>query len=198
MWEPLVAALIVAAPSYTSIRSEAEVVKNLGRFLEEYVGDCASDDPEFDKRSCEAAAAAVREQRAGKVLRLEIDDVSPVLTFADWDARRSAFRLHFTPFLSDRGVGLSSGKPTGLTAAGQPIVKNLPLWVPLPKGEAEFGFRRQLERGMVRLEIVFKPGKVWAMQDKKGGAPVRGVAVELLGVRVLARGDQVLAEETYR
>ncbi len=198
MWESLVAALVVAAPSYTSARSEAEQVKNLGRFLEEYVGDCGSDDPEFDKRGCEAAAAAVREERAGKLLRLEIDDVSAVLAFADWDAKRSAFRLHFTPFLSERNVGLSSGKPTGLTASGQPIVKNLPLWVPLPKGEAEFGFRRQLERGMVRLEILFRPGKIWAMQGKKGDAPVRGVAVELVGVRISARGDQVLAEETYR
>jgi|JI10StandDraft_1071094.scaffolds.fasta_scaffold469110_2 hypothetical protein len=197
MWESLVATLIVAAPSYTAVRSDAAPIKSLGRFLEQYVGDCESEDPEFDKRGCEAAAASAREGMAGKLLRLELDDPSEVLAFADWDARRSAFRLHFTPFLSDRGVGLSAGKPTGLTPAGQPIVKNIPLWVPLPKGEAEFGFRRQLERGMVRLEIIFKPGKVWAMQ-RRGESPVRGVAVEIVGVRVLARGDQVLSEETYR
>lgn len=198
MWEPIVAMLVVAAPSYTSLRADAQPVKNLGRFLEEYVGDCESEDPDFDKRGCEARAAAAREGMAGKLMRLELDDPSAVLAFADWDARHQAFRLHFTPFLSERGVGLSAGKPTGLTAAGQPIVKNIPLWVPLPKGEAEFGFRRQLERGMVRLEIVFRPGKIWSMTAKRGEPAVRGVAVELLGVRVLARGEQVLAEETYR
>jgi len=192
------AAVAIASPGYAEARGQAGVVKNLGRFLEGYVGDCGSDDPEFNRGACEANAADVRKEQGGKLMRLEIDDPSAVLVFSGWDERRAAFRLHFTPFLSDRGVGFSSGKPTGLTPADQPIVKNIPLWVTVPKGEPEAGFRRQLERGMVRLEIVFRPGKIWAMPSKKGDAPVRGVAVELVGVRIYARGDQVLAEETYR
>lgn len=194
-----IAATAIADPGYAAARSSAEQVKNLGRFLESYLGDCTSDDPTFDKRACLSRADEVQKDHRGKLLRLEIEDASEQVKFAGWDAKRSAYLLHFTPFLSERGLGLSVGKPSGLNSDDGPIVKNMPVWVKAPNGEGDFGFRRSLERGNVRVELLFKPVKPWAMKSKKGEADVRGVNVELVGLRVTSnRGDQVLAEQVYR
>ncbi|MCC7384085.1 MAG: hypothetical protein IT384_19740 [Deltaproteobacteria bacterium] len=195
----LLAASLISDASYASARDQAQTVKNLGRFLEEYLGDCLSDDPSFDRRSCESKAQGVQKERQGRLMRIELEDVTEQIQFAGWDERRGAFVLHFTPFFSERGLALSQGKPTTLNKDGLPVVKNLPLWVKLPKDEPEFGFRRQLERGNVRLELVFRPGKPWAFPPKqRGDAPVRGVAMELVGVRLYSgRSDRVITEQTY-
>jgi hypothetical protein len=199
-WTGVASALLVLADGgYGSLRSQAEAVKNLGRFLEGYLGDCLSDDPEFDRRGCEAKARDVQKEIGAKLLKIELEDVAEQLRLANWDDRRGAYLLHFTPFFAERGLALSIGKPSGLNKDGQPIVKNMPLWVPLPKGEAEFSFRRQLERGSVRLEMLFKPNRVWALQAKKTDPPVRGVSVDLVGLRLYSgRGDEVIAEQVYR
>ena len=76
-------------------------------------------------------------------------------------------------------------------------MKNVPIWVKLPKGEEEFAFRRQLERGMVRLEMLVRPRKAWRMKRKDGDGDYRGVDVALVGVRVYSDHGDVLAEQTY-
>lgn len=191
--------LAIAQAGYGAIRGQAEAVNNLGRFLESYLGDCLSDDPEFDRAGCERGARDVQKEHNGKLLRFETDDVSSQIEFGGFDEKRGAYLLRFTPFFSERGLALSSGKPASLNKDGLPIVKNLPLWVKLPPGEPEFGFRRQLERGNVRLEVLFRPNKPWLMKAKKGDEVVRGVSVELVGVRLYSgRSDGVIAEQMYR
>ena len=49
--------LLAASPDYASLRGSAEPVTNLGRFLEQYLGDCEGSDPAFDKKGCELEAA---------------------------------------------------------------------------------------------------------------------------------------------
>jgi hypothetical protein len=105
--------------------------------------------------------------------------------------------VHLTPFFSERGLGLSVGKPSRLTSEGYPVVKNVPIWVKLPKDESEFIFRRDLERGNVKIELLVKPQRAWIMKSKTGEV-VRGAEVALAGVRVYgSRGSAVLAEQTY-
>ncbi|MFO0729262.1 MAG: DUF6066 family protein [Myxococcota bacterium] len=189
-------ALAVTAVPYAGQRSDAEPIKNLGRFLEEYLGDCLSEDPAFDKRSCEANADMVRRGRSGKLYVLSVEDPADRLQFNGWDAKRNAYRMLLTPFLSDRNLGLTAGKPGSFTKDGQPVLKNMPIWVPVPKGADQTALERELKRGMVRLELLFRPGKPWAF-ERKGDTPVRGMAVDLAGIRVYSRSDQVLAEQTY-
>ncbi len=194
----LTLAVPAETPSFAALRSEAEVVKNVGRFLERALGDCASDDPEFDRAGCEARAAEERKGLKGKTFRMEVDDVESVLSFAGWDKGRQAFRLHFTPIFGERGLAMSVGRPAKLNADGLPVVKNIPVWVNPPKGEPQAIFQHQLERGQVRLEVVFRLAGAWQMTRSKKDTPVRGLEVELLGLRVYSRAGQLLAEETTR
>jgi hypothetical protein len=187
----------LASPSYSTLRDTADPIPNLGRFLERYVGDCESNDPSFDKKGCEERAAAEQKKLNGKLLVVEIE-TNDQLQFAEWDNGKSAYRLHLTPFFDERALALSVGKPDRLNKDGLPVVKIVPIWVKLPKGEDEFAFRRQLERGMVRLEMLVRPKKAWAMKRKDGDGAYRGVDVALVGVRLYTeRGQGVLVEQTY-
>lgn len=189
--------LVASATPYERARSGAETIENLGRFLEEYVGQCDSDEPIFDKAACERKAQDARKRYRGRTLLLEIDSPRDQVSVATFDERKKMFRIHLTPFFSERGLGLSVGRPRKLTAEGYPVVRNVPIWVKLPDGEPEFVFRRQLDRGMVRLELIFKPKRAWQLKSR-GGDAVRGAEVALVGVRVYgSRGSSVLAEQTY-
>jgi hypothetical protein len=189
-------ALLAASP-YDRARDSAQTVANLGRFLEEYVGDCEHDTPGFDKTGCERNAKEARERYRGRTLLLEIEGEGDQLKVAEFDSSRGMFRVHFTPFFSERGLGLSVGKPSRLTSEGYPVVKNVPIWVKLPKDQSEFIFRRDLERGNVKIELLVKPRRAWAMKARTGEV-VRGADVALVGVRVYgSRGSAVLAEQTY-
>ncbi len=187
----------LASTPYERIKESAQTVANLGRFLEEYVGDCAYDDPRFDKTGCEKKAEEARNRYRGHAIVFEVDAESQQLHVAEFDKSRQMFRVHFTPFFSERALGLSVGRPSRLTPEGYPVVKNIPIWVKLPKDQQEFIFRRDLERGLVKLELVVKPQRTWTLKSKSGEL-VRGAEVALAGVRVYGnRGSDVLAEQTY-
>ena len=189
--------ITLASTPYDRVRGGAQTVSNLGRFLEEYVGDCEHDSPGFDKLGCEQKAQSARDRYRGRTLMLEVDGSSDQVSVAEFDPSKGMFRVHFTPFFSERGLGLSVGKPSRLTSEGYPVVKNVPIWVKLPKGESEFIFRRDLERGNVRIELLVKPQRAWIMKSRAGEI-VRGADVALVGVRVYgSRSSEVLAEQTY-
>lgn len=194
MWPVFVLALL-AQPNYASARGGAEPVKNLGRFLEQYLGECESEDPSFNKSACEATAKKVQDSYRDQTLRLELEEVGDQFHLAQWDAPKNAFRVHLTPLFSERALALSVGRPTRLNDDGLPVMKNLPVWVKIPKDTPEFVFRRELERGQVRLELLFKPKGPWRLK-RKGDTDIRGAEVALVGLR-LYRGDTVIAEQTY-
>lgn len=193
----IVAALVAAAPGYSELRLEAEPITNLGRFLERYLGDCESDDPSFDKRSCEEGVAEVRKRWNDKLLVIEIEAPEEQLRLAELEARRKAYRLHLTPFFGERALAMTVGKPDRLNKDGLPVMKNIPIWVAAPDGRDDFNFRRQLERGMVRLELLVRARRPWRL-ERKGETPFRGLEVELAGLRLYPlQGRAVLAEQTY-
>ena len=67
----------------------------------------------------------------------------------------------------------------------------------LPSDTPAFIFRRNLERGMVRLELVVVPKASYRVR-RKGDEPVRGLDVALEGLRLIdARSGAVLVERTY-
>ncbi len=190
--------LAPAAESYEALATKATPVNNLGRYLEAYLGDCDHDAPDFDQKGCLEKVRAVQKERDGELIKIVRDDVRDQLAFAGWDGRKKAFRLHLTPLFPERDVALTVGKPRRLNADGLPVMKNIPLWVELPKGEAEFAFRRRLERGMVRLELLVRPKGPW-QKARKGDKPLRGLEVDLVGIRVLpARGSGHLYQQVYQ
>lgn len=191
-----VVALAVSSSGYADKRASATPINNLGRFLEGYVGDCESDEPTFDKNGCEAAAAAQQKKLNGQIHVMEVESPGDHVVVAAWEAGRQAFRLHVTPFFSERGLALSGGRPEKLNADGMPIVKNVPVWVTLPKGVPEFSFRRDLERGKFRMELLMRPRRAWRIKGKEG--PMRGADVDVVGVRIMdERTGEILAEQTY-
>ena len=189
--------ITLASTPYDTARNTAQTISNLGRFLEEYVGDCEHDSPGFDKNGCERQAKSARDRYRGRTLILELEGGGEQIQVAEFDQTRRMFRVHLTPFFSERGLGLSVGRPSRLTSEGYPVVRNVPIWVKLPKDESEFIFRRDLERGNVRIELLVKPKNAWIMKARSGER-VRGAEVALVGVRVYgSRGSDVLAEQTY-
>lgn len=192
----LLLSLSVGAPYKTHLES-AERVPNLGRFLEAYLGDCMSDEPTFDKKGCLEAAAKIQREKKGKLLVFEVPDPSSMFQLRRFDAQRGTYRVEVTPFFSERALAMSVGKPLKLNADGLPIVKNVPLSVKMPDGETEFSFKRKLERGQVTVELIFKPRTPWTMRPK-GQPEIRGLAVDLVGIRLTqSPGETVIAEETY-
>jgi hypothetical protein len=194
---PTILSMALASSPYERAKESAQVVRNLGRFLEEYVGDCEHDEPTFNKVACESTAKKARDRYGSGTLVIEIEDVAELIRVQSFDAARQTFQLLITPFFSERGLGMSVGKPTRLTPEGFPVVKNVPVTVRLPKGEQDFVFRRQLDRGMVKLELLVRPKNAWRM-TKRDGEAVRGAEVALVGVRVYgSSGNGLLAEQTY-
>lgn len=194
---PLVLAMVAAGVPYATHRDDAEPVPNLGRFLEAYLGDCVSDEPSFDKKGCLQAAAAVQREKNGRLLVFEVPDPSSLIQLKGFDRQRGAYRVELTPFFSERALAMSAGKPKKLTPDGLPIVRNVPLSVKMPDGETEFSFKRKLERAQVTVEILFKPRSPWLLKPK-GQPEMRGVAVDLVGIRLTqSPGDTVIAEVTY-
>lgn len=191
------ALLALGAPSFSSLSGDATPVNNLGRFLERYIGDCDhSDTPGFDEKACKEEVAAVRRKHRGKLIRVRIENLEGQLKFAGWDKRKNAFRLHLTPFFPERDVAMTVGKPKRYKE-GMPVLRNIPVWVPRPDGEPEFAFRRRLERGMVRLDLLVRPKTTWRKARKDEDA-MRGLVVELVALRLLpARGDKPLAERVF-
>ncbi len=192
---PLVA---VSAPDYATLRGQAEPVSNLGRWLEKVVGDCDHDDAGFDKKGCEEEAARVRKRYEGQPVLIELDSAEEQVHFAEWDASHNAYRLHLTPFFGERALAMTVGKPEKTNKDGLPLMKNIPIWVKMPKGESELVFKRMLERSQVRVEMVVRPRKPWRLKRKSGEGDFRGLDVALLGLRVYPiQGQNVLAEQTY-
>lgn len=192
----LVTSVLLFGASFDSARDRAELIPNLGRFLEGYLGDCESSDPSFNRSACEAAAEKVRREQNGKLFRVELQSDPEQVEFAGWDDRRKAFRAHLTPFFGERGLAMTVGRPRKLSKEGHPILPNLPVWLKPPKGEDEFIFRRRVERGMLRLELVFRPQRAWHFANAAEG-PIRGMAVKLVALRVYDRSGGVLAEQSY-
>lgn len=190
------AVLTVAAPSTEDLFRDAEKVSNLGRLLEAYLEDCTVEAPGFDRPGCEARVKAAQAKVQGK--RLDIDvDTQGLLSFAGWDKRKQAYRLHLVPLFDERGLGLSVGRPQRLNAEGRPVLKNIPIWVKRTEGEPEVIFKRRLQRGMVRLQLLVEPQRAWRLRGA-GDEVLRGMEVNLVGLRLLtARGNTVLAEQSY-
>ncbi|MCA9551142.1 MAG: hypothetical protein KC933_13995 [Myxococcales bacterium] len=190
-------ALLVGTPGYAELSRDAEKVPNLGRLLEGYLEDCQVDTPGFDKAGCEARAKAAQKKADGQLLEIELSELDGNLSFAGWDQRKQAFRLHLVPLFDERGLAMSVGKPKKLDAEGRPVLGNIPIWVKKPDGEPELIFKKRLQRGMVRLALLVKPKRPWRMKRKQGD-DIRGMEVELVALRLLAaRGGEILAEETY-
>ncbi|MBI2372567.1 MAG: hypothetical protein HYV07_01080 [Deltaproteobacteria bacterium] len=175
----------------------AETVPNLGRFLEQYLGVCGdNEDPLFDYKTCEREAAEARSRRSGKVLKVEVQTESDQVQFAGFDQKKQAYRIHLTPFFTERGLGLSAGKPEARASDGLPSVRNVPVWVKVANGQDDFSVRRELERGMLRLEVFFKPGQPWALRKRGEAGSYRGASMSLVRIRVHgSRG--LLAEQSY-
>lgn len=190
---------LTASAGYEALLADAEPVSNVGRFLEDYVGNCNPKDApkDFDKAACLQRVKAAQKSYRGKKLVIELTDVREQLKFGSWDARKKAYRLLLTPMFSERSFGLSIGRPKRLNKAGLPVVRIVPVWVERPDGEPDFIFKNTLKRGMVRLELVVIPRKTW-MFRRKNEDPLAGVEVKLLGLRLYeARGSKLLAEQTY-
>ena len=200
MWPSLLAATLIAvAPEYGALAADATEIRNLGRFLESYLEDCAPKDaPAFDRAACAKRVELFRREHAGRRLRIDVSGLDERLQFAGWDDRKKAYRLLLTPMFGERGLGLSVGKPTKTTRDGLPIVKVVPIWVERPDGEPELIFKKRLQRGMVRLELLVEAERAWSL-SRKGDTDLRGLSVELIGLRLKeGRGARVLAEQTYR
>ena len=198
--EPLIALLTIvsATTAFDALLAEAKPVPNLGRLLAGYVGDCApKGGQDRVQRACRRAVQRFQRDWSGRLIRVEIEDPGHVLHFVGFDRRKEAFRLNLVPFFPARGLGMSVGRPRRINSEGLPVMRNLPLWVKLPEDQPPFVFRRDLERGMVRLELVVVPKKAYRMR-RAGKAPVRGLEVTLKGLRLVgARSGEVLMERTY-
>jgi len=190
------AVLTVAAPTYSDLSADAKTVRNLGRLLEGYLEDCTVQVPDFDRAACTARVRAAREKVDGRRLEVEVE-VEGLIHFSGWDKRKKAYRLHLVPLFDERGLGMSVGHPKRLDAQGRPVLKNIPIWVKRDEGEPEVIFKRRLRRGMVRLQLLVQPKRAWRLKPRDGDA-LRGMEVGLVGLRLYpARGNKVLAEQTY-
>ncbi len=192
-------AVTAAASGYDTLSAKAEPVQNLGRLLEGYIGDCDGDASDRGPRkACREAVRRFRQRWRGRLLRVTIEDPGTMMTYAGYDARKKAFRLNLVPFFGARGFGMSVGRPRRLNAEGRPVMRHLPLWVKPPQDTPAFVFRRNLERGMVQLELVVMPRKTYRLR-RGDAATVRGLNVRLRGLRLVsARSGDVLVEQTYQ
>lgn len=191
--------LMAAASPYERIQARATSVPSLGRWLKDYLGECPRGATQKAERAaCLAEARRFRRSWGGQALQFTVEEPADVLSVVGFDQRKKAFRLNLIPFFSARGFGLSVGRPRRLTGDGRPVMRHWPLWVRLPEDTPPFVFRRNLERGMVQLELVVVPKVPYRLRRSKR-TPIRGLEVTLRGLRLVqARSGDVLAERTYQ
>ena len=189
--------LVSASTAFDTLVAEAKPVPNLGRLLAGYVGECDAGEVADGRQACRRSVRRFRRDWRGQLARVTIEEPADVVRFVGFDRRKKAFRLNLVPFFAARGFGMSVGRPRRINGQGQPVMRNLPLWVKLPEDRPPFVFRRDLERGMVRLELVVVPKKTYRVR-RAGKTPVRGLEVALKGLRLVgARSGEVLVEQTY-
>lgn len=172
--------------------AEAEEVSRLEAFLDETVGDCEKvPNKDGARRACEREAQSVRRERSGKVFAVRFDDLASRLSDFGFDRKKKQYRVLLTPVFGAGGLGLTLGAPLRLDGAGHPIVRRLPVWLTKPSDVPEPFFRRDVERGLLRMELLFEVERAWRMQ--RAGHVVRGLSVRLRGLRLRTRSD-VIAE----
>ena len=169
----------------------AEPIEALGRFLGATVGRCAGLEGSAIRR-CRADADRARAEASGAVRALRVTRPRGLLGTPSFDPERGRWRVRLTPIFSAEGLGLTVGRPLRLDREGRPVVRTIDLWVDKPSGLPDFVFRRDVERGIVRLQVLVKLGEPWALK-RRGRAPARGLSTRLVGYRLTHRST-VLGE----
>ncbi|RMG11657.1 MAG: hypothetical protein D6729_17720 [Deltaproteobacteria bacterium] len=180
-----------AEPTFEALAARAHALKSLRSFLESYVGECT--DP-FERAPCEANARRIRSELTGKLLRVRLPDAHGRLFRVVRELRGGRLQMVLTPFFGAGGYGLAARRPKGTDARGNPRVALLPFRIRLPEGMGRRDLERMLSTGNARIELLFRPRKVFTLRRRRGG-PVRGVQAKLVGVRIRDRRSDRLAVE---
>lgn len=199
VWAQHASLSVEAAPTsgaFDRAAKEATPIDGLGRFLERVLGACDGvDEDRVDRRVCDKKAEEAREALEGRLLLFESSELAGRFSAPEWDPRKRRYRVLWTPIFGERGLGLTVGRPSRLDSAGNPVLERRALWVDRPSNLPEFIFRRDLERGMVDLELLIVAGDTWRLR-RRGGPDVRGLEVELRGLRLRTRSG-ILVEELH-
>lgn len=184
--------------SFAEAWTTATTVESLGRFLEDLLGDCDGSPGSVSSsavRACREEAEKARAAAKGRLFALTRRDVKGKLDGLVWVPSKNAYRVFLTPIFGELGLGLTIGRPTRLNRAGQPVLARRRIWLRRPEGVPEFIFRRDLERGMVLVDLLVEVGRPWRL-GRRGQKSVRGLSAKLRGLRVRTR-DAVLTEKLY-
>jgi len=177
-------ALLAASPAladgrFEALRDRAERLESLQTFLSRYVGSCT--DP-YERRTCLDNVAAARRAVAGKTFAVRVNDAASLVRA---ELRGEGFLLLVTPFVDGGGLALTHGQPQRQDEAGHPLISFIPIRGALPPGTMEMEFQGPFRRGMVEMEIVFRPERTWKMKRKGEAGYYEGVAARFLGLRLI-------------
>ena len=173
---PLLAA---ADDRFDALRTRAERVDSLDRFLERYLGSCR--DP-FTRADCERNVGAARRSIHGKVLWARVADGASEIVRARAEGGR--FRIDVTPFIDGGGFALTHGSPLAQDGEGRPVIGLVVLQGALPPGVPDLDFFSPFRTGRVEMEVVFEVQGAWKMK-RRGGGLYEGVRARFLALRLV-------------
>lgn len=187
----LVPALALAEGRFDDLRKGAQPFDGgLGEFLEVYLGDCgqASNTANCRNRSREFQAQA----KGKRFYFLVREDEAGMVGMSESTRSGGDFTIEVTPFFPGAEHALTNAVPKKTDARGNPILPVLMIPGTLPEGETVDGMERLFRNRGVRVELLVRPEKPWALA-KKGGGQLTGVQARLEAIQVTSRTGAILA-----
>jgi len=187
----LLPAVALAEGRFEELRKQAQPFDGgLGEFLELYLGDCgtASNTANCRNRSREFQGQA-KGQRFYTLVR---EDEAGMVGMSDSTRSGGDFTVEVTPFFPGAEHALTNAVPKKTDAKGNPILPVLMIAGKLPGVETVDDMERLFKNRGVRLELLFRPEKPWAL-PKKGGGQLTGVTAKLDAIQVTSRTGAVIA-----
>lgn len=187
----LIPAVALGEGRFEELRKGAQPFDGgLGDFLELYLGDCGS---ASNTANCRNRAREFQTQAKGKRFYALIrEDEAGMLGMSDSTRSGGDFTVEVTPYFPGAEHALTNAVPKKTDPKGNPILPVLMIPGKLPGVETVDDMERLFKNRGVRLELLFRPEKPWAL-PKKGGGQLTGVTAKLEAIQATSRTGAVLA-----
>lgn len=174
-------------PRFTKLWGSAESLTGLGSFLEKYVGDCKAD--EVGAVECRQNAEAFRRKSNGKRMKITTDDAAVVQMGKEYPD--GEFTLNIVPFFGAGGSAVTHGAPSKADANGNPVLPFLTVKGTAPDGADARMVARMITMRALRLQVIFTPQGMWALNTKNGKVSGVKARIEAILVSVARTGEPI-------
>lgn len=159
--------LALQAPDFEALKKSAEAVESVPKAISIVVGNCDAEDI-GDRIDCQENVKKQKKELMGKRLYLYLGAVEATQLKYEGERSDGKVRVVWTAPIFDagRGLALTVGKPSKVSAAGGLVIRPTILDGKLADGILDSEIPRLVRTGQVAVELVGKFKSPWALSGK--------------------------------